>query len=50
MSNESITDFIDGQRDCREGLPANPERNEAYQQGYGYEYAMAEIKSNQGAR
>lgn len=47
MSNESITDFADGQRDCQKGLPEDTERNEAYQQGYEFEYAMTEINSKQ---
>ena len=40
-------DFIAGQLDCREGKPADQERSESYQQGYGCEYQLQEINSNQ---
>ena len=41
----SLNDFIDGERDAKEGKPANESRSEDYQRGYGFQYQMDELKS-----
>lgn len=42
MSNElttnHISDFVDGQKDCRDGVPADGNRSEGYLAGYGQQY------------
>lgn len=40
LSVPSIEDFIDGQRDAKRGAPADPDRSEDYQRGYGFEYQL----------
>jgi hypothetical protein len=39
--------FIQGQRDCRDGKPHQPDKPEAYDQGYGFQYQLEAI---QGAK
>jgi hypothetical protein len=34
----NVPDFIDGQRDCKDGNQADPNRSESYQRGYAAEY------------
>lgn len=55
MSNEvatpNIADFIDGERDCKKGLPADSKRSEDYQRGYGFRYEMEQIQgANHGLK
>jgi hypothetical protein len=45
MGNE-CDDFLDGQRDCQEGTPADMARSEDYQRGYATEYARGEMITN----
>lgn len=37
--------WLAGARAARNRFPADPSRNEAYQSGYGFEYALQEMKS-----
>lgn len=52
MSNHyEVISFIDGQRDCRDGKDAEPKSfhdKESYLAGYGAQYQLDEINSNQG--
>ena len=38
-----LNDWIDGQIDCRKGVPAKPDKSEAYQKGYGFQYELDEM-------
>ena len=38
----TIADFIDGERDCRDGKPADPSRSDRYKSGYGCRYELDE--------
>jgi len=43
MSNElkkieSTDDFLRGQKDCQEGIPAKQQQSEDYQRGYAAQY------------
>jgi hypothetical protein len=52
-SAPNIPDFIDGQRDCKEGNQADSKRSESYHRGYAAEYqleANMEAKSNEQER
>ena len=40
----SASDFIDGQRDCREGKPLDESRSADYKRGYEYEEWRQEWK------
>ena len=40
-----ICEFIRGERDAKGGVPADVNGSENYQRGYGFQYAMAEMKS-----
>lgn len=42
----SLTDFIDGERDAKEGKPEDTSRSEDYHRGYGFQYGMDEVMSN----
>lgn len=39
-------EFIRGQADCREGVPHKEGQSESYDAGYGAEYQLQEINSN----
>jgi hypothetical protein len=48
MSKEAIeqgpvNDFIDGQKDCRSGVPHQPGRGKEYDRGYEFEYWSQEL-------
>jgi len=45
VSTPNICDFIDGERDCKQGKDADPKRSENYQRGYGFQYGIEESKS-----
>ena len=47
---QRLTDFIDGERDAKKGVPADKNRSEDYQRGYGYKYAALEMQSHQGGK
>ncbi len=42
MSNFS-DDFLQGQRDCEEGIPHQTGKSEAYDRGYAAQYEMEQI-------
>lgn len=42
MMNNPIDQFIQGQRDCREGIPAQSQ-DEAYISGYGFQYQCEQV-------
>jgi hypothetical protein len=48
MSNapQFCDDFLDGQRDCQQGTPADMNRSEAYLRGYSTEYERGEMITN----
>lgn len=46
-SNYDIGDFLDGQRDCNEGVPHKPGMSESYDAGYSAEYQLQEIEGAQ---
>ena len=39
-------DALDGIRDCKHGLPADPNRSEEYHHWYGVEYTRQQIMTN----
>ena len=41
-----ICEFIRGESDAKKGVPADLSGSDDYQKGYGFQYAMAENKSN----
>lgn len=43
--SDPICEFIQGERDCKEGLPAKINASKNYNRGYAYRYAMDEMKS-----
>ncbi len=36
-------DFLQGQRDCKNGVPHKPMQGEAYDRGYGAQYESEQI-------
>jgi len=36
-------DFLQGQRDCEEGIPHQEGKSEAYDRGYGAQYELEQI-------
>ena len=49
MSEQSIIeDFLTGQRDCSVGVEHKPGMGEDYDRGYGAQYELEQIKSEQG--
>jgi hypothetical protein len=38
-------DFLQGQRDCHDGIPHKPDQSDAYNRGYAAEYEMSQIKN-----
>ena len=40
----SVSDFIDGQRDCRNGVPHKEGRGEDYDRGYKFEEFLQECR------
>ena len=44
--NTPIDHFIDGQRDCRDGLPAKS-HDKSYQSGYAFQYEMEQRLTHQ---
>lgn len=43
MGELNINEFIDGQRDCKEGVPHKPGMGESYDTGYGVQYELEQI-------
>lgn len=41
----SVIDFIQGQEDCRNGIPHQAGKPEDYDRGYGYEYEKEQLAS-----
>ena len=37
-------DFMEGQRDCQQGIPHEAGHSEAYDRGYGAEYEWAAVQ------
>jgi len=35
-----MSDFLDGQRDCRDGVPHESSKSENYNRGYNYQYEL----------
>jgi hypothetical protein len=42
------TDFMQGQRDCREGIPHQSGKGEAYDRGYAYQYEAEQLMTELG--
>lgn len=40
---KDVSAFIDGQQDCRDGVPHQAGKGESYDMGYRFEYEMGEI-------
>ena len=43
--NYDINEFIDGQKDCRDGVPHKAGMSESYDAGYSAEYQLEQIQS-----
>lgn len=43
--NYDINEFIDGQKDCRDGVPHKAGMSESYDRGYSVQYELQEIQS-----
>lgn len=43
--NYDIHEFVNGQQDCKNGVPHSEGRSESYNIGYSFEYEMAQIIS-----
>lgn len=43
--NYVVSEFIDGQRDCRDGKPHADGRGESYDAGYSTQYQLDQIQS-----
>lgn len=43
--NNPVGDFIDGQRDCKEGVPHQAGKSEEYTRGYGVQYEFEQQKT-----
>lgn len=41
-----IDEFIRGERDCRDGKPADLKGGRDYTSGYNFQYQLAEMQSN----
>lgn len=39
----SVNKFIDGQRDCANGIPHKPGMGESYDSGYGFQYSLEQM-------
>lgn len=46
---KEISDFINGQRDCREGVAHAAGKSAAYDRGYNAEYQLQEMRSYKNA-
>lgn len=46
MSFES--DFLQGQRDCKNGVPHKPMQSEAYDRGYAAQYEAEQVQTEMG--
>ena len=44
------TDFMQGQRDCREGIPHQSGKGEAYDRGYACQYEAEQCLTEMGLR
>jgi len=40
IKDQPMDDFIQGQRDCRDGKPHESGKPEAYDQGYNFQYQI----------
>jgi|TARA_R110000744_G_scaffold109086_1_gene206342 hypothetical protein len=40
-----ITDFLDGQSDCKEGMPHKSGKGDAYDRGYAAQYELDQINN-----
>ena len=40
IKNEPMDDFVQGQRDCRDGKPHQEGKPEAYDSGYSFQYQL----------
>lgn len=47
---DKFSDFVDGQADCREGKPADPDRSDAYQRGYSVQYELEQVMTHNSLR
>lgn len=45
MDKLSIMDFLQGQQDCREGVPHEDGKGESYDRGYATEYELEQMRS-----
>lgn len=43
--NYDIGDFIQGQRDCHDGVPHEAGKSESYDAGYSTQYEIEQIRS-----
>lgn len=41
-----MIDYIDGQQDCRDGIPADPNRNQSYQDGYSHQFHVEQVATH----
>lgn len=46
----NVSDFIDGQRDCREGKEHIEGKSESYDRGYMNQYHLEQLKDWRSAR
>lgn len=47
--NYDIHEFVNGQKDCRNGVSHEAGRSESYDRGYSFEYEFEQIFSSTGA-
>jgi hypothetical protein len=40
MIDQFSEDFLQGQKDCQEGIPHKPDQSEAYDRGYSAQYHL----------
>ncbi len=46
--NYNIGEFIDGQRDCRDGVAHFDGKGDSYDTGYAFEYQMEQARGQNG--
>ena len=46
-ANYNVIEFVEGQRDCKQGKPHETGKSESYDAGYSCQYELGEIRSAQ---
>lgn len=48
--NYDVVEFVDGQQDCRDGVPHKAGMSESYDAGYGAQYELEQIMEARSER